>query len=169
MLNNIQSEIALAVRSRIIQEIEGANESNVWIDDAPLPFGNDPPPFQNCFSVCVDDGNFDADWGGSTCALKEHSGVFITHMQKPQLDDSKKLTHATALNMLMVKKQILAAMLIDRTPGISTKLPWRPIGESGRPLWDQIRPSLAISPKRQQNWPLLYQYIKFDFTFFWDL
>lgn len=167
---DFQSEIALAIQQRVINLVPGATKVNCWIDDAPLPLGKDPPPHERSFSIVMGDGAYDPEWGGAACVLKETARVAITHMAKIQLDPAKKLTNAIAANnrsMLRVKREILAAMLIETING--AKGAWRPKSVSGRYFWDTIRPVNYESPKRHQEWPLLYQILDFQFSFFWDL
>lgn len=170
---DFQSEIMLAFQARILHKIPLANNMNCWIDDAPLPLGKDPPPHENSFSICPGDGRYDPDWGGAICALKEHTTVSITHMAKIQIDDAKKLTHAIAASersMLKIKRQLLATFLNDAPASNPTaKQPWRPKSVSGKFFWDSLRPVSYVSPKRHQDWPLLYQILEFQFAFFWDL
>ena len=174
---DFQSEIVLAIKARLADKINEVHANNIWLDDAPIPFGKDAPPTQNSFTLMVDDGHFDQDWGGSTCALKETTSVIITHMQKLQLDDTKKLTQIIAAaesSMLKMKRNILSAMLVEYTEvnpdsSMFAKHPWRPKNSDGKFLWDQLHPVSYVSPKRHKDWPLLYQYIEFRFSFFWDL
>jgi len=168
-----QSEIALALRQRLINNLgQVATSSNTWIDDAPLPWGKDPPPYQNCFSIMLNDGFFDREWSGSPCSLKEFSGFVITHMLKLHLDQPKHLTQVIAeaeQSMLWVKKAILTAYLSEPTGNQASRAPWRPKSANGKYLWDFIQPKNYVAPKRHQDWPLLYQQTEFQMTFYWDL
>ena len=38
-----QSMVILAIKARLLEKIPEAFENNTWIDDAPIPFGKDPP------------------------------------------------------------------------------------------------------------------------------
>ena len=167
-----QSLIMLAMQKRLIDRVPNASASNTWIDDAPIPFGKDAPPTEHCFSLTTDDGSFDPDWGGGSCALAETTTVTVTHMQKLMLDDTKKLTNIVAKNtersMLKYKHDILATFLFD-TVNDSYRRPWRPKDIEGNFLFDTLHPTVYVSPKRHKDWPLLYHYVEFKLTFFWKL
>ena len=170
-----QSMVILAIKARLLEKIPEAFENNTWIDDAPIPFGKDPPPTQHSFTLVADDGHFDPDWSGNACSLKETTTVTITHMQLLQLDDTKKLSNIIAENekrsMLRIKHDILASLLFqeagevpDEEPGRHYS-PWRPQSATKRYLFDSLHPTVYVSPKRHKDWPMLYQYIEFRFTF----
>jgi hypothetical protein len=163
--------IAQAISAKLKREIEICNDNNTWFDDAELPFGGDPPPLQNSFAIVLDDGSFDRQWGGSPCSLKMTQGVTISHLQRWEQDNTKQLSRVIAdseTSMLDFAYQILSTVLTESHPN-NILVPWVPTDEDGKQLFDSIRAVSYVSPKRHQNWPLLYQYIKFELTLSWDL
>jgi hypothetical protein len=174
---NPQKQICHAIENRLIDKIPAANRNTLGWDDQPVP--KDEPPSHQFFNLCMDDGRFDPEWGGSTCSFKEHTAITVCYMRRMEIDDAKKLAHIVWRHddsMADMKLAILNALIVDYTetdpignPDVYAKHPWTPTDDTGRRLSDQLHPGPNINPKRHQNWPFLYQYIEFNFTLNWNL
>lgn len=171
-----QADILEAIRQRVIFKCPNVfNETNVYVDDEPLPGGNSQPTWDYACSVSMTDGNFnqEAQIGGSRCQIQETSSAHVCVMQHFGEDDPERLDNAIIgqrRSMLRFYKPLLmSAILVDRLAS-GAKVPWIPSNQSGQSLLvDGIRIANCQGPHRHSQWPMLYMNLTFVVTWNWDL
>lgn len=170
-----QDFILQAVKAKLIADLPEATENVTWIDDAPLPYGSELPHFgDHMFSISASDGHYpdEESNGGSLCFTHEESGCVVTHMRRLHLDNVQELDQAIAVEkraMFKMKPRIISSILIDHSE-TGFKKRWQPLFKQGKPLFvNQIRITASVAPKRHQNWPMLYQYFAFRYSFRLDV
>lgn len=167
-----QDELCLAFLERLRSQIPWVNKLNSWVDDEPIPFGNVEPPNSECISVVAGDGVFDPGLNtGSTCTISEDGTIIVTWMKRFSLDRGKELTQAIARsnkNMLVCKREILNAILVDRTADQAHGR-WVPTTKDGKHMLTSfIRPVSYQNPRRMTE-NMLYGHITFSTPFVWSL
>ena len=172
------SEILTIIRDRLIARIPDFSTDNCWIDDAPIPPGDDPPPYNVCCTVTSHDSEFDAaqQLQASPCNLIEHGAIEIAVLRRMALDRPKKLDQIMLEEDRSLvgyfKPLVLQTLLLDSVTsgGNTIKRPWMPLNPRGSLLFaDSLKVKKYSSPRRINDWPVLVMTLLFTASWRWQL
>lgn len=172
-LNGTEEDLLLAVQDRLRDKVQGLNEANCFVCDVEIPEGDLMQFSDLVCTVCAGNARFPQGFfaGGGTEQLNQQFDIAVTLLRRSKLDRPHEVRAAwfdKSRGLISVyKRQILTALLIDRSSG--TTKPWEPMSGGNYMLRDQLSPSACTGPRQVNGIDFAGFTLTFSASFDWRL